>query len=190
MLSPSATGTPRPHYLTVMGWPSSRQVALWSAMPARIWLGVGLFTGDFLRPQGAPPPKAFTPFGRGEVYCLAPEEPLIRGMPTGLKVFLAMQEACGLWPCNWTHLKNDLVTNLYGGGTYDKYPSDPYLLGGGEELFIWPSYMGSLKIHIFFCVWNSFPILTVVGDSQFNQLWQYQEWPVAFYSLLLCVQYI
>ena len=76
---------------------------------------VCLGTGDFLRPQGAIT-QAFTPL-RG-VYCLSP---LIRGMPTGLKVILALPNACGLRPCDRTHLKSGLAPHSYVGGTYDKY---------------------------------------------------------------------
>ena len=43
-----------------------------------------------------------------------------RGMPTGSKVFLALPDACGLRPCDWTHLKNGLVPYSCVGGTYDK----------------------------------------------------------------------
>ena len=46
----------------------------------RVYLG----TGESLRPQGASPPPSFYPLREGWVYCLAP---LIRGMPTGPKVF-------------------------------------------------------------------------------------------------------
>ena len=38
------------------------------------------------------------------------------------KVFLTMPNACGLRPCDRTHLENGLVPDLYNGGTYDKYP--------------------------------------------------------------------
>ena len=51
-----------------------------------------------------PSPQAFTPFrGLG----------LLPGtrMQTGLKVFLALPDACGLQPCDQTHLKNGLVPN-------------------------------------------------------------------------------
>ena len=41
----------------------------------------------------------------------------------GSKVFLALPHACGLRPCDWTHLKNGLVPDLYAGGAYDKYRS-------------------------------------------------------------------
>ena len=64
-------------------------------------------------------PQAFTPF-RGKVYCLAPEAPPKRGMPTGSKVFLAMPDACGLRPCARNNLKNGLVSYSCVGGTYDK----------------------------------------------------------------------
>ena len=74
--------------------------------------GCCLNTKDFLQPQG-PSPQAFNPLWRGWVYCLAPEAPLLRGMPTGPKVFLAMLDACGLRPGNRTHLKNGLVSNSF-----------------------------------------------------------------------------
>ena len=45
--------------------------------------------GDFLRPQGAFPPRLLPPFEGGWVYCPAPEAPLTRGMPTGPRAFLA-----------------------------------------------------------------------------------------------------
>ena len=51
--------------------------------------------------------------------CLAPEAPLIRGMPMGPKVFLAMPGACGLRPCNQTHRKRPCTF----GGAYNKYGS-------------------------------------------------------------------
>ena len=60
-------------------------------------------TGYFLRPQGAIRP-GFSTFG-GWVYCSAPEAPLIRGMPTGPLVFLAMPGACGLCPATGPTLK-------------------------------------------------------------------------------------
>ena len=43
--------------------------------------------GDFLRPQGAFPP-GFYLLREGWVHCPAPEAPLTRGMPKGLRVFL------------------------------------------------------------------------------------------------------
>ena len=64
------------------------------------------------------PPSLLLP--SGGVYCLAPEVPLIRGMPTGPKAFLALPDACGLRPCDRTHLENGLVPHSYVGGTYDK----------------------------------------------------------------------
>ena len=39
----------------------------------------------------------------------------------GPKVFLALLDACRLWLCNRTDLKNGLVPHSYFGGTYDKY---------------------------------------------------------------------
>ena len=79
------------------------------------WVCLG--TGEFLWPQGAIP-QGFTPFGG--VYYQAPEVPLIREMPMGPKVFLALPDAYGLRPCYRTHLKNRLVPHSCVGGTYDK----------------------------------------------------------------------
>ena len=62
-----------------------------------------------------------------QVYCLAPEAPLIRWMTTGPNVFLAMPDASGLWPCDRAHLKNGLVPYLLGSGTDDKYRVLPSL---------------------------------------------------------------
>ena len=42
-------------------------------------------------------------------------------MPTGPKVFLTMPDACGLWPCVWTHLKKALCHTRSFGGACDKY---------------------------------------------------------------------
>ena len=68
---------------------------------------VCLGTGVFLWPQEAIPPR-FYPLRRGWVYCLAPEAPLIRVMPTGPNVFLAMPDAYRLQPCNRPPLKTAL----------------------------------------------------------------------------------
>ena len=84
-------------------------VELTPASVSRVWLraricpSAGWLTHYFLRPQGAITP-GFYPLRRGWVYCLAPEDPLIRGMPTGPKVFLVLPDACGLRPCDRTHL--------------------------------------------------------------------------------------
>ena len=75
-----------------------------------------LGTGEFLQPQGAIPPGLY-PLRGDWVYCLAPEAPLKRGMPTGPKVFLALPDACGLRPCDRAHLKNGLVPYSCVGGT-------------------------------------------------------------------------
>ena len=80
---------------------------------------VCLGTGEFLWLQGTISP-GFYPLQWGWVYCLPPESPIIRRMPVGPQVFLALPEACGLRPCDWTHLKNGLVPHLYVGGTYDE----------------------------------------------------------------------
>ena len=93
------------------GWPCSPRHG-----SGRVCLG----TGDFLQPQGAVPP-GFYPLRGGWVHCLAPEVRLWRGMPMGPKVFLAMPDACGLWPCDRTQLKNGLVPDLYAGRAYDRY---------------------------------------------------------------------
>ena len=51
-------------------------------------------------------------------------------MSTGPKVFLVMPDACGLRPCDRTHLKNGFVPFLSGGGTEWQIPSSsqPYIL--------------------------------------------------------------
>ena len=54
------------------------------------------------------------------VYCLAPEAPLKRGMPTRPRVFLALPDAYGLRLCVRTHFKKGLVPYLSGGGTENK----------------------------------------------------------------------
>ena len=56
-----------------------------------------------LWPQWVVPP-GFNPLRRGWVYCPAPEAPQKRGMPTGSEAFLELPDACGLWPCDRTHL--------------------------------------------------------------------------------------
>ena len=65
----------------------------------------------FLEPQGAFPP-GFNPIRRGYVYCLAPEAPFFRGMPTGPEVFFEPPGAWGPRPCIRTHLKKGLVSHL------------------------------------------------------------------------------
>ena len=69
------------------------------------------------------------------VYCLVPEAPLKRGMPTRPKVFLALPDACGLRPCDRTHLKNGLVPHSCISGTYDKYRG-PRTLSGATRLVV------------------------------------------------------
>ena len=54
------------------------------------------------------PSAGFYPLRGFIAWCLRP--PLLRGMPTGPKVFLAMSDACGLQPCDGTHLKRHYVT--------------------------------------------------------------------------------
>ena len=66
-----------------------------------------------------PSPQAFTPSGGLGLLPGALGVPK-RGMPTGSKVFLALPNACGLRPCDRTHLKNGLVPHSCVGGTYDK----------------------------------------------------------------------
>ena len=64
---------------------------------------VCLGTGDFLRPQGATP-GLLLPSGGGGFIAWRLRHPK-KGMPTGPKVFLALPDACGLRPCDQTHLK-------------------------------------------------------------------------------------
>ena len=77
---------------------------------------VCLGTGDFLRPQGAIPPQLIPPSGGLGLLPGAWGAPK-RGMPIGPKVFLALSDACGLRPCNRTHLKNGLAPYSCVGGT-------------------------------------------------------------------------
>ena len=53
------------------------------------------------------PPRLYPIRGLG-LFARRPEALLIRGMPTGPWVFLAMSGACGLLPCDQTHLKKAL----------------------------------------------------------------------------------
>ena len=62
--------------------------------------------------EGHPP--RLIPHSGGIDWC--PGAPK-RGMPTGPKVFLALPDACGLRPCDRTHLKNGLVPYSCVGGT-------------------------------------------------------------------------
>ena len=57
------------------------------------------------------------------VYCLVPEAPLIRGMPTGPKIFLAMPGVCGLRPTARTHQKKGLVLHLHVRWVVQQIPS-------------------------------------------------------------------
>ena len=91
------------------------------------WVCLG--TGDFLWPQGVVLLRLLPSLGEGG-YCLAP---IIGGMPTGPKVFLAMLDACGLQPCDRTHLKNGLVSYLSGGGADDKYQEFLHLQTGKDK---------------------------------------------------------
>ena len=90
---------------------------IWSAVldSAQIWSGVCRHWRF-----SSVPTRLLTHSG-GWVYCLTPKSPLIKGMPTRPKVSRAMPDACGLRPCDWTHLKNGFVPDLYAVGAYDKY---------------------------------------------------------------------
>ena len=96
----------------IMGMQHSCWVALRPTVltAARIWPSVfrQLEISSGLRDGGLR--LGFNPFRWG--YCLAPDAPLIRGMPTGPKVFLTMLGACGLRPCARTHLKKGLAPHL------------------------------------------------------------------------------
>ena len=74
---------------------------------------VCLGTGEFLWPQGAIP-------SWGWVYCLAPEAPLIRGMPTGRRYFGRCRTRVSFGPATKPTLKNGLVPHSCVGGTYDE----------------------------------------------------------------------
>ena len=85
-------------------WPSdmdSRKLAFMSHT-----LRLALFD-----PQGAIPSQALILLGR-TIYCMAPEAPLFRRMPTRPKAFLQMLDMSGLRSCTWTHLKNGLVPHF------------------------------------------------------------------------------
>ena len=86
---------------------------------AWIWSGVPQHW-SFPPVSGGRPPDFYPLWGAG-LIALSLRRPFIRGMPTGPKVFLLMLDACGLRPCDRTHLKNGLVSHLYAGGAYDKY---------------------------------------------------------------------
>ena len=58
-------------------------------------------------------PPGFYPLRSGWVYCLALKAPLIRGMPTGLKVFLAMPDTCALYPATGPTLKRPCATFVW-----------------------------------------------------------------------------
>ena len=73
-----------------------------------------MFAMARIRPPRGRPPRLLP--SSGGFQCLAYEAPLIRGMPTGPREFLAMPDAGGLRPCNRTHHKNGLWA-------YDKYRS-------------------------------------------------------------------
>ena len=82
-----------------------------------------LGTGEFLRPQGDCPP-GFSRIGGTQAPGNKPKfiarrlSCLKKRMPTGSKVFLALTVACGLWPFDWTHLKNGLLPHSCLGGTH------------------------------------------------------------------------
>ena len=87
---------------------------------SRVWLGHG--SGRVLAGWLTISSGLRGPILQAFFYCLVPEVPLIRGMPTGPKVLLVMPYACGLRPCDRTHLKN-----LSGGRTDEKYRVLPSL---------------------------------------------------------------
>ena len=82
---------------------------------ARIWLRFPPASGGCL--------PRLLPSSGGWAYCLAPEAPLIRGIPTGPNVFLAMPGACGLRPCATTHQKKALCHTCTFSGACKKYGS-------------------------------------------------------------------
>ena len=85
---------------------------------AWIWSSVShLWTN--LEPQGAVSPWFAPPGGR--FFCLDPEAPYFREMPTGPMAFLGMPCASGLRLCARTHLKKGFVPHLSGCGTAEKY---------------------------------------------------------------------
>ena len=92
-------------------WGALRSAVFWSAQLGRVLPQHWRFP-----PASGGHPPGFYPLIGGWVYCLAP---LIREQSTGIKVFLAMPDACGLRPCDRNHLKNGLVPNsLVRWGTW------------------------------------------------------------------------
>ena len=58
---------------------------------------------------------------RGYFYRPAPEEPILRGMPTGPELLFYSPGVSGLRPCALTHLKKALCCIRPFSGVYDKY---------------------------------------------------------------------
>ena len=73
----------------------------------------------FLETHGAVP-LGSNPLRKSKVYCLAPEETLVRGIPTGPESFLQIPSAFGLRSCARTHLKKAMCRTRLVGGTYNE----------------------------------------------------------------------
>ena len=130
-----------------LGWASNkyRSIVILHLSSCRVALPPAVFTATlpsllrscrvclgiwrFLRLQEAFP-LCFYLFRGGR---LVPEAPLISGMPTGLKMFLAMPTACGLRPCAQTHLKKGLVPHLSVRCQYP--PSGPHVTSTSSNHF-------------------------------------------------------
>ena len=54
------------------------------------------------------------------IYFLASEAPPLGECQWGRRYFGILPDACGLWPCIWTHFNKSLVPYLSGGGTENK----------------------------------------------------------------------
>ena len=102
-------------------------------------------------------------------------------MLTCPKVFLAMPDTCGLWPCNQTHLKNGLVPDLYVGGAYDKYHSI-WVLATHNTRWAWvQDYWRRLlrkeKEYLprdSYCSWSTYADTTVY--ERLYQAWTENHW--------------
>ena len=73
--------------------------------------------------SGARPPGSNPPW-RGQIYCLAPETLLFKGMPTGPEICLCSPVVSGPRPCTWTHLKQGLVPHLSGRWDVRQMPTE------------------------------------------------------------------
>ena len=81
---------------------------------------------NYLWPQGGRPPR-FPASSVGLGLLPGAWGVPKRGMQTGPEAFLELRDACGLRPCDRTHLKKGLVPPSYTGGVYGKYRLNPHV---------------------------------------------------------------